>query len=112
MEKQSKEESIALFELEETYDMIPKMSKLFSTVKPLIMDYTITYNEFRDELAATLVTASDAKDDTVEDREVIVNKVIDNLIEKYKKIKFDAQVVELVEDNSEDTNKENTNKDE
>ena len=82
MERQSKEESQMLWKLElhtiEALTLSPEHRALIDTVTPKIEDYSLTYDEYVDDVAAYLLTASDEDDP----KEVIKN-MCNYLIQKY-----------------------------
>lgn len=96
MERQSKEESIVMFRLECEEEVSQKWSNLLKTIKPLILDYTITYEEFKSDIADMLVEANerDNKESTNVEQ---VDILLDGLIEKYKKIRYEKQKANVEE---------------
>lgn len=82
MERQSKEESQVMWKLEletaKNLELTPEHSQLISIVTAKIEDYTLTYNEYVNDIADYLETASD----DVEPKEVIKN-MCNYLIQKY-----------------------------
>ena len=82
MERQSKEESQVLWKLElesaKLLDLTPEHSKLIKVVTSKIEDYSLTYDEYVQDIADFLEEASD--DD--QPKEVIKN-MCNYLIEKY-----------------------------
>lgn len=82
MSRQSKEESQIMWKLEletaKNLDLTPEHSKLIAIVTAKIEDYTLTYNEYVEDIAYYLATASD---DT-QPKEVIKN-MCNHLIQKY-----------------------------
>ena len=82
MERQSKEESQVLWKLEletaKNLDLTPEHKALIDLVTTKIDDYSLTYNEYVEDIAAYLITATDEEDP----REVIKN-MCNHLIQKY-----------------------------
>lgn len=82
MERQSKEESQILWKLEletaKNLDITPEHKALIDLVTTKIDDYSLTYNEYVEDIAAYLITAADEEDP----REVIKN-MCNHLIQKY-----------------------------
>ena len=82
MERQSKEESQVLWKLEletaKNLDLTPEHKVLIDLVTTKIDDYSLTYNEYVEDIAAYLITATDEEDP----REVVKN-MCNHLIQKY-----------------------------
>lgn len=82
MERQSKEESQVLWKLElesaKNLDLTSEHKALIDLVTTKIDDYSLTYNEYVEDVAAYLITATDEEDP----REVIKN-MCNHLIQKY-----------------------------
>ena len=82
MERQSKEESQVMWKLEletaKNLDLTPEHLKLIAVVTAKIEDYTLTYNEYVEDIADYLATASDDE----QPKEVIKN-MCNHLIQKY-----------------------------
>lgn len=81
-ERQSKEESQVLWALElmsaDKLELTPEHKRLLSIVSKKIEDYTLTYEEYVEDIAALL---EDAKDDT--EPKTVINNLINSLIQKY-----------------------------
>lgn len=95
MDRQSKEESVSLFSIE--MDNIPTNDKLYQlakTVKPLIEDYTITYDEWKSDIADSIEGIQGIDESTKEGREEIVTLAINQLIGKYKEVRYNNQVTD------------------
>lgn len=82
MERQSKEESQVLWKLElesaKLLQLTPEHQALIDVVTPKIDDYTLTYDEYVQDIADFLEEASD--DD---DPKEIIKNMCEYLIEKY-----------------------------
>ena len=82
MERQSKEESQVLWkqELESAskLELTPEHKQLVDLVTVKIEDYSLTYNEYVEDIAAYLMTAND-----VDDPKEVIKNMCNYLIEKY-----------------------------
>ena len=90
MERQSKEESQVLWKLEletaKNLDLAPEHKALIDLVTTKIDDYSLTYNEYVEDIAAYLITETDEEDP----REVIKN-MCNHLIQKYGHQKTESE---------------------
>lgn len=87
MERQSKEESLVLWTLEKDHfsskpDTSKELLELIEVVDEKINDYTLTYNEFVDDIIDGLKNCNDTND--LNERKQQVLSMYSYLIKKYK----------------------------
>lgn len=87
MERQSKEESLVLWALEKDHfssksDTSKELLELIEVVDEKINDYTLTYNEFVDDIVDSLKNCNDTND--LNERKQQVRNMYSYLIKKYK----------------------------
>lgn len=84
VKKITKEESLAMLELEKAFMgnyVNEDLNRLYDVVEQSINDESITYQDFMDDVMDYLSKANE--DDSIEDRLKFIKNMCDTLIEKY-----------------------------